>query len=117
MNPSKFTKNKNRHYSPIVHVCMNTRKVGANFENFLILFYSGCSSTILMINLISKLKIKEDAVIKCHTQAVNINTNRKVELDFTLPEISATKIMTWNCHVYDSAKGGYDIILGRYILT
>ena len=25
--------------------------------------------------------------------------------------------MTWECHVYDSAKGRYDIILGRDMLT
>ena len=24
--------------------------------------------------------------------------------------------MTWNCHVYDSAKGEYHMILGREIL-
>ena len=26
------------------------------------------------------------------------------------------KIITWNCYVYDSAKGIYDMILDRYIL-
>ena len=25
--------------------------------------------------------------------------------------------MTWNCHVDDSSKGIYNIILGRYLLT
>ena len=25
--------------------------------------------------------------------------------------------MTWKCHVYDSAKGRYDMILGKYIWT
>ena len=48
---------------------------------------------------------------------VNITTNLKVGIYFTLPELIATKIVTWNCHVGDSAKGRYDIILGRYILT
>ena len=36
---------------------------------------------------------------------------------FTLTELSATKIVTWNCHVDDSAKGRYDTILVRYLLT
>ena len=36
---------------------------------------------------------------------------------FTFTELSATNIATWNCYVYDSAKGRYEIILGRYILS
>ena len=27
------------------------------------------------------------------------------------------KIMMWKCHVDDSTKGSYDMIVGRYILT
>ena len=41
-------------------------------------------------------------------------TNLGVKIDFTLPELSATKIMTWNCHVDDSAKDRYEIILSRH---
>ena len=50
-----------------------------------------------------------------NTQAGNITTNLKVKVDFTLPALSATNAVTWNCHVDDSAKGRYDIILGRHI--
>ena len=46
-----------------------------------------------------------------------ITTNLKVEIDFTLPGLIATKIVTYNFHVYDFAKGRYDIILGKDILT
>ena len=35
----------------------------------------------------------------------------------TLPEFRTTKIMTWECHVDDSAKGRYNMILDRYILA
>ena len=52
-----------------------------------------------------------------HTQAVNITTNIKVEVYFTLPALSARNVVTCNCHVYDSAKGIYDMILGRDLLT
>ena len=55
--------------------------------------------------------------MKLHTQAGNITTNTKVKIDFTLPGIRATKIVTWNCHMDDSAKGRCDMILGRYLLT
>ena len=52
-----------------------------------------------------------------NTQAVNITTNLNVKIDFTLPGLSATKIVMWNCHVDDAVKGKYDMILGRDILT
>ena len=46
-----------------------------------------------------------------------ITTNLKVKIDLTLPALSATSVGVWNFHVDDSAKGGYDMILGRYVLT
>ena len=51
-----------------------------------------------------------------HTQAVDITTNLKVKIDFTLPGFSATKIVMWNFHVDDSTKIRYSIILGRDLL-
>ena len=37
-----------------------------------------------------------------HMQVVSITSNIKVDIDFILPELSATKIVTWNFHVNDS---------------
>ena len=54
--------------------------------------------------------------MQCNTQAVNVTTNHKVKIDFTLPALSATNVVTWRCHVDDSAKGGYNMVLGRDIL-
>ena len=34
-----------------------------------------------------------------------------------MPALSATNVMTWDCHVDESTKGGYNMILGRDILT
>ena len=59
--------NKQNKCSSILHVCMNTRKGRAKFNNFLILLDSGCSSTIFMRSLIMKLKNKEDVVMKWQT--------------------------------------------------
>ena len=59
---------------------------------------------------------KEYYVMQCHTQTNNITTNLKVQIDFTLPELSEKIIVTCDFHVDDSAKGRYDMILGRYIL-
>ena len=52
-----------------------------------------------------------------NTQDGNITTNLKVKVDFTLPALIAMNVVTWKCHVDDSAKDGYDMISGRYILT
>ena len=54
--------------------------------------------------------------MQCHTQVGSITTNIKVKIDFTLPEIRATEIVTWNFHVDNCGKGRYDMILGRYLL-
>ena len=59
LNPSKCNPNSNIHSSPIIHVCMNTRKDRAKFKNFQILLDSGYSSTILMIGLIQNLTLKK----------------------------------------------------------
>ena len=98
-------------------IYQNTRKGKAEFNFFRILLDSGCNSKIITRRIIYKITPKEDAVMQWHTQVGIITTNIKVEIYFTLPKISATKIVTWNFHVDDSAKGGYDMILGRYLLT
>ena len=51
-----------------------------------------------------------------HTQAGVITTNLKVKC-FMLPELSTTKIMTWDCHVDDYTKGRYEIRLVTDLLT
>ena len=68
-----------------------------------------------MRRLVEKLRLEKGAVMQWHTQAGNITTNIKVKLYFTLPTLSATNVLTWNCHVDDSAKGGYDMTLGHDI--
>ena len=50
-------------------------------------------------------------------QSGNITTIIKVKVDFTLSALSATYLVTWKCHVDDSTKGRYYMILGKYLLT
>ena len=64
-----------------------------------------------------KLNPEKENLIQCHTQVVNMNTKIRVKIYFILPKIIITKIVAWNLHVGDSAKGIYDMILGRDILT
>ena len=66
-----------------------------------ILLDSKCSSTIIMRIFIPE---KNMPVTQCQTQAGNLTTNKKVKIDFTLPEFSAEKKLMWNFHVEDSAK-------------
>ena len=92
-------------------------KVKKFSRNFRTLLDSGCSSTIVMGRLVKKLHPDKDAVMQWHTQDVNITTNLKVNIYFTLPTLSATNFVLWKCHVDVSAKGRYDMILVQDILT
>ena len=69
-----------------------------------------------MKNLI-KIGAKKYAVTQWHTQAGKITTNSRVKIDFSLTGLGATKIVTCNCHVYDTAKIRNDMILRRDILA
>ena len=92
INPPKCAKNLNSHYSPILHVCMNTRKGKAKFKNFCILLDSVCSYTIVMGRIIEKLSPEKDTPMQWNTQAGNITTNIKVKVDFILPALSTTNV-------------------------
>ena len=63
INPPKRAKHLNSRYSPIIHICMNTRKGRAKFKNFYILLDIGFSSTIVIVSLV-KIGLEEDAPIQ-----------------------------------------------------
>ena len=115
MNPPKRAKNINSHHSTILHGCINIRKGREKFNNFRILLDSECSSTIESRRLVGKLCLVKDSVMQWHTQAGNFTTYKKIKVDFTIPAVSASNVVTWKCHVDDSAKGRCDMILGRDI--
>ena len=56
-------------------------------------------------------------MMQWHTQPGSITTNLKAKLYFTLSVHSATNVGTCKCHMDESSKGGYDMILGIYLLT
>ena len=84
---------------------MNTRKGITKCKNFRFLLDIGCSSTVVMVRLITKVNPKDYDVIKFHRQASIITNDMKFEIYLTLPELSATKIVTWNFNMDESAKG------------
>jgi len=47
--------------------------------------------------------------------AGSISTSQKAKVQFMLPELSETKIITWNLHVFKKTTK-YDMILGRDLL-
>ena len=55
--------------------------------------------------------------MQCYTHAGNITADMRVKIYFTLPELSAKKIVTRNVHVDESTKSRYVMILGRHLLT
>ena len=77
---------------------------------------SGSTSTIVFGRLIEKLHPEKYNLIQWNRKAGNITTNLKVRVDFTLPVLSAMNVVTWKCHVDDSAKGRYNTILGQDII-
>ena len=70
---------------------------------------SGCSYTIIMVTPVLKTISKKYSLMQWHTQDVNITTNINIDKDITLTELGVKKII--------SAKGIYNMILGRYLLT
>ena len=113
INPPKHAKNINIHYSPILHGCMNIRKGRAKFKRFQVLLDSGRSSKIVMVILVEKINHEKDTVMQWYAHTGNITTNLRVKIYFTLTTLSAKTVVTWKCHMYDSANGGYDMILAQ----
>ena len=52
-----------------------------------------------------------------HTQAGNITAYIKLAVGFILPGLSPEHVVTWNCHVDESTKGRYNMIIRRDLLT
>ena len=70
-----------------------------------------------MGKLTSKIKTKESEKTTWYTQARKFTTSKKVNVDFCLPEFSATKIVTRTCHADEYTNRRYGMILGRDLLT
>ena len=85
LKPTKCTKSRTSHYSPILQGCMNTCSGRAKFKCFLFLLESRSSSTILMGNMTSKLKTKEREITMWKTKAGKFTTSKKVNVYLCLP--------------------------------
>ena len=70
-----------------------------------------------MGKLTSKLKEKSTETTTWETQSGKFTTSKKANIDFCLPEFSATKIVSWKCHLDKKTNSRYDMILGRDLLS
>lgn len=96
---------------------MNACKRIAKFKVLQILLGGELCFTIIMVNMKSQIKKKKDAVTQWQAQAGTFTTDQKHKLNFFLQEFSATKIVTWECHVDESNEVQYDIFLVIDLLT
>ena len=69
-----------------------------------------------MVNMMSKIKPNKDISTQWQTQPEIFMIDKKVKVDFYLPQFSAIKSVTWECHVDETTKGRYYIILSRDLL-
>ena len=70
-----------------------------------------------MGNLASKLKQKiSPKITTWEIQAGELTTSLKLKVDFCLPELSTTKIVSWEYHVDNKNSSRYDMILDRDLL-
>ena len=74
---------------------------------------SGANSSILLGKQTLKLRHKKTQTVKWSTQGGDFLTIYKTNVELVLPELDATKSVTWSFHVYDLQKNSpYDMIIG-----
>ena len=96
---------------------MNIRLCKAKYLTLMILLDSGVSSSIVLGKHTHKLFHKKTQTFKWSTQGGDFLTTYTKNVELVIPELDATKSVTWSFHVDDSQKNSrYDMIIGRYLL-
>ena len=84
-----------------------------------VLVDTGASASVILGKHFTKLKRKAAPTTTWTTKAGTVTTTRKAQLKFLSPEFNQSKIISWACHVDDTATASnsqYDMILGRDLL-
>ena len=79
LRPAKCTKNTNIYYTIILHECMNTLNKIAKFKNVIILLYSWCSSAIIMVKIVSKLRKKKVVATQWQNKTRNFTNYQRIQ--------------------------------------
>jgi hypothetical protein len=83
---------------------------------------TGTTSTIILREFVGKCRAcrNKKKITKWKTLGGTFTTNYESLLDFKFPEISTSKVMTWQAHVDDttsSKEAAYDMIMGTDLMT
>jgi hypothetical protein len=83
---------------------------------------TGTTSTIISREFVSKGRARTNTKkrTKWRTLGGTFTTNYESLLDFKFPEISTSKVVTWQAHVNDktsSKKAAYDMIMSMDLMT
>ena len=111
MPQTKRAKSKNSHYSLILQGYTNPCSGKVQFRNFRTILNIDNSSIIVTGKLTSKLKNKSSSTTTWGKQYGIFKASQVVNVDLCQPGFSATKTVTWKCHVDKYTVGRYDIIL------
>jgi hypothetical protein len=83
---------------------------------------TGTTATIILREFVGKGRARTNTKKRIKWKALGgtFTTNYESLLDFKLPEISTSKVVTWQSHVDDktsSKEAAYDMIMGMYLMT
>jgi ribosomal protein L15 len=83
---------------------------------------TGTTATIILGEFVGKGRACKNTKkrAKWKTLGGTFTTNYELLLDFKFPEISTSKVVTWQAHVYDktsSKEAAYDMIMGMDLMT
>ena len=86
------------------------------YDNLKILLDSGCSDSIALMKYGNSKKTKTPTR-KFATGSGQLKTKYESEIQLKLPEFSHSKIINWQFHLTKMEDIGYDMIIGRDLMT
>ena len=110
-------KRKMTHVAPILFGRMRT-ETGNDPKpmSLKILLDSGASASIINEYFVKHLKVQSDKQMRWTMAAGPLSTTKSCNVQFSLPELSPTRVVKWKVHVDASNQLPYDMILGRDLL-
>jgi Aspartyl protease len=101
--------NNTKELVPVVFALLNIRRGKEKIKRISVLLDSGASSTVISKNIVKKLQVKSASATVWNTAAGPLSTNGKVDLTFTLPELSPSASIKATVHVHDGQLSRYDM--------